>query len=320
MIVDYDIVLNTYYNIRGNIRNKKKVIRFEILLNSNINYLVDSINNNTYKLSKYNIFIIHEKKYRVILSNNIFDKIYNHLVSNLILSKLDKYLINSNTASRVNKGINYSRYLLWKYLIKVKENDFYILKFDIKKYFFNIDHDILLKLLSKYLNVDELLIIKNILDSTNLEYINTKINYFNNKYNLDLPSYSLNKGLSIGSVCSQMLAVFYLNEFDHFIKEKLNCKYYIRYMDDGIIIDNDKERLKKVFNVLKELIKKYKLEFNNKTRIYNSTCGFNFLGINYYVINKRIIKRISKRNKKKIIKKINYNNYKFYKNYLKYIK
>ena len=95
MIVDYDIVLNTYYNIRGNIRNKKKVIRFEILLNSNINYLVDNINNNTYKLSKYNIFIIHEKKYRVILSNNIFDKIYNHLVSNLILSKLGKYLINS---------------------------------------------------------------------------------------------------------------------------------------------------------------------------------------------------------------------------------
>ena len=320
MIVDYDIVLNTYYNIRGNIRNKKKVIRFEILLNSNINYLVDNINNNTYKLSKYNIFIIHEKKYRVILSNNIFDKIYNHLVSNLILSKLDKYLINSNTASRVNKGINYSRYLLLKYLIKVKENDFYILKFDIKKYFFNIDHVILLNLLSKYLNKNELLIIKNILDSTNLEYINTKINYFNNKYNLDLPRYSFNKGLSIGSVCSQMLAVFYLNEFDHFIKEKLNCKYYIRYMDDGIIIDNDKERLKKVFNVLKELIKKYKLEFNNKTRIYNSTYGFNFLGINYYVINKRIIKRISKRNKKKIIKKINYNNYKFYKNYLNYIK
>ena len=185
MIVNYDMVLNTYYNIRGNIRNKKKVIRFEILLNSNINYLVDSINNNTYKLSKYNIFIIHEKKYRVILSNNIFDKIYNHLVSNLILSKLDKYLINSNTASRVNKGINYSRYLLWKYLNKVKNNDFYVLKFDIKKYFFNIDHDILLKLLSKYLNKDELLIIKNILDSTNLEYINNKINYFNNKYSLE---------------------------------------------------------------------------------------------------------------------------------------
>ena len=53
------------------------------------------------------------------------------------------------------------------------------------------------------------MILKNILDSTNLEYINTKINYFNNKYNLDLPRYYFNKGLSIGSVCSQMLAVFY---------------------------------------------------------------------------------------------------------------
>ena len=315
MKVDFNIVLNTYYNIRGNIRNKKKIFYFEILLYSNINYIVNSINNNTYKLSKYNIFFIKEKKYRLILSNNIYDKIYNHLVSNIILSKLDKYLIDSNVASRTNKGVRYARYLLNKYLCNLKRNNqkFYILKFDIKKYFFNIDHDILITKLSKYLNNKELIIIRNIINSINLDYINNKINYINFKYKLDLSLYNYNKGISIESVCSEMLAIFYLNDFDHLIKEKLGCKYYIRYMDDGIILMNNKEKLKKES-------KDYKLEFNNKTKIYNSYEGFSFLGISYYVFNNRIVKRISKRNKKKILKRINNINYKFYKNYFKYIK
>ena len=322
MKVDFNIVLNTYYSIRGNIRNKKKIFYFEILLYSNINYIVNNINNNTYKLSKYNIFFIKEKKYRLILSNNIYDKIYNHLVSNIILSKLDKYLIDSNVASRNNKGVRYARYLLHEYLYKLKRNNkkFYILKFDIKKYFFNIDHDILITKLSKYLDNKELIIIRNIINSTNLDYINNKINYINFKYKLDLPLYNYNKGISIGSVCSQILAIFYLNDFDHLIKEKLGCKYYIRYIDDGIILMDNKEKLKKVFDVLKKEIKDYKLEFNSKTKIYNSYEGFSFLGISYYVFNNKIIKRISKRNKKKILKRINNINYKFYKNYFKYIK
>ena len=117
-----------------------------------------------------------------------------------------------------------------------------------------------------------------------------------------------------------MLAVFYLNDLDHFIKEELGVKYYIRYMDDGIILIDDLDALKRVYDSLKESIKKYKLEFNSKTKIYNSFEGFSFLGINYYIRDNKLIKRISKRNKKKILYKINKNNYKFYKNYFKYIK
>jgi len=146
MQVDYELVYNTYMKIRSNIRNKKSIFYFELLLNSNINYIVNKINNNDYKLSKYNIFFIKEKKYRLILSNNIYDKVYNHLVSDLILSKLDKYLIDSNVASRVGKGTSYGRELLHRYICEIKRSnkEFYILRFDIKKYFFNIDHKILL--------------------------------------------------------------------------------------------------------------------------------------------------------------------------------
>ena len=83
---------------------------------------------------------------------------------------------------------------------------------------------------------------------------------------------------------------------------------------------NDKNKLKDVYDVLKKEIKKYKLEFNSKTKIYDSFEGFNFLDINYSIRNNKLIKRISKRNKKKILNKVNNINYKFYKNYLKYLK
>ena len=320
MKVNFDIVFNTYLKIRSNIRNKKKIFYFELMLYSNINYIVNNINNNNYKLSKFNIFYIKEKKYRLILSNNIYDKIYNQIVNDIIVSKLDKYLIDSNVASRINKGTSYARKLLHRYLCKLKNNKFYILKFDIKKYFFNIDHDILINKLSKYLNRNELDIINNLLKLTNEDYVNKEIININNKNNLDLPLYKLGKGIAIGSVVNQTLAIFYLNDLDHLIKEKLGCKYYIRYQDDGIILMDDKDRLRYVYNILKKEIKNYKLEFNSKTKIYNCYEGFNFLGINYYIKNNKFIKRISKRNKKKIINKINNNNYKFYKNYFKYIK
>ena len=319
MKVDYDDVYNAYMELRHNIKNKRVIFYFELLLESNINYLVREINKG-YKLSKFNIFFIKEKKYRLILSNNIYDKIYNHLVSKLILSKLDKYLIDSNVATRVGRGTSYARKLLHKYLVRLKDKEFYILRFDIKKYFFNINHLVLLNKLSKYLNYNEINIIKDILDCTNQDYINENINLINKKYNLELPIYKKGYGLSIGALTSQMLSIFYLNDLDHLIKEKLGCKYYIRYVDDGIILMESKEELKRVFNILKIEIKKYKLEFNNKTKIYKYSDNFNYLGINYSIRNNRIIKRINKRNRINIINKINYINYKYYKYYLKYFK
>ena len=76
---------------------------------------------------------------------------------------------------------------------------------------------------------------------------------------------------------SQIMAIFYLSKLDHYIKEKLHIKYYIRYMDDGILLSNDKEFLRYcLFEIKKEL---YKLKLNNKTKIINvSKEGIEFLG------------------------------------------
>lgn len=80
---------------------------------------------------------------------------------------------------------------------------------------------------------------------------------------------------------SQALAILYLNELDHYIKEVLKVDFYERYMDDGILICDSKEKLKDYLEKITVIIKKYKLELNNKTKIYNIKEGFEFLGFKY---------------------------------------
>ena len=103
---------------------------------------------------------------------------------------------------------------------------------------------------------------------------------------INIPKYKKGKGLTIGSLSSQILAIYYLNDIDHYIKEKLHCKYYIRYMDDMIIFDVDKEHLKDIKNKIENKLKDIKLELNNKTNIYNLKHGFNFLGYRFILNNK----------------------------------
>lgn len=104
------------------------------------------------------------------MSSKLEDKIINHVVCKKILLPLDKYLIDSNCATRIGRGTRYARYLLDKYLVKIKNSseEFYILRFDFSKYFFNINHIVLLNKLALYLNKEDLNIIKDILNITNI--------------------------------------------------------------------------------------------------------------------------------------------------------
>ena len=290
-ILDVKIIQNTYdKKIKNNTKNKQKLERFEYNYVSNIVYIKNILEKRKYQVGKYNIFIIKEPKIRLIMSQNIIDKIINHIVTEYFLIRpFENTLINENIATRKNKGTSYGIKLLKKYLNKVKFNEFYILKFDIEKYFFNIDHSICKKIIRKKIKDKEVLkLLDEIIDSTDCEYINKTIK--KNKMNeilkhstikneiSDIPFYEKGKGLPIGNMSSQFLAILYLNELDHFIKQELNIKYYIRYMDDGLIIHESKEYLEYCLQEIDKIIKKYKLKFNKKTKIYSYNQGFEFLG------------------------------------------
>lgn len=309
--ITLDNLYNTWLIVKKTCKNKKELYKFSLNLNTNLYNIYNDLLNKKYVFNKYKTFLIFEPKERLVMSQSIRDKIVNHFVTNYYLIPYLKHsLIDSNVATRKNKGSSYARNLLKKYINKLlinNKNEIYCLKLDISKYFYNIDHKILInKLSNKLLDKDVLELLKTIISNTNKEYINNNIMYYNNKYKINIPCYINNKGLSIGAMSSQFLAIFYLNDLDHYIKEKLKCKYYIRYMDDFIILDSDLEKLKEAKEkIVEKLEMEYKLKVNGKkTWINNMKYGFSFLGYTYKVINDKTIIRIKRSNIEKIKKRV----------------
>ena len=289
-------------------------MKFDLHRNINLYNILFDLHYKRYELGLYNIFIINEPKYRLIMSENIRDKVVNHLISSTILIRaLDKKLIYSNVATRVGKGSGLANDLLMKYLsnILLKHRKVYCLKMDVKKYFYNIDHDILKRMLKQDIkDKDALDIVFKVIDSTDEDYVNEEIDRVrykeiervkalnisnkekDKKLNelLSIPLYNKGKGLGIGNMTSQILAVYYLSEVDHFIKEELGVKYYIRYMDDLVILGSNLDFLKFVYEKIKSKVKEYGLTLNKKSGIYSLDRGFSFLGYTYKLSNKIVIR------------------------------
>lgn len=306
-MVKFKELIDIYNEVRVNVRNKDKIIRFERFKMEYLVYIYNILNTDSYKGGYYYLFLIKDPKVRLIMSENIIDKIINHYVARYILyNKLNKYLINNNVATRKNMGLDYGIKLLKKMIERNKKYEkFYFLKLDIYKYFYSIDHNVLKSLLIDKLDSREYNIICNIIDSTNYSYINSYISKYIDKYP-DIILYEKGKGLALGLMTSQFLGIFYLYKLHHYIVHNLHIKDFIVYMDDYILIHHDKKYLEfvrdKIINILNDI---YHLKVNkNKTMIKSNTCGISFLGYNFKVINKKTIIRISNSSKKKLKKKV----------------
>lgn len=345
-INDIDIIIDMYDNVVSkNTKNKQKIEKFNDYYSINIINIKNIINSGNYIPGKYNIFLVREPKIRIIMSQNITDKVINHLIAKyFLIDVFDKTLVDFNIATRLNKGTHYGIKLTKKYLneMKIKYDTFYYLKFDISKYFYNIDHEIVKKLINKKIKDKKVInIINNIIDSTNREYVNNEINNLKNgeierinKLNIseyekeikikeinNISYYKNGKGLPIGNMTSQILAVTYLNELDHYIKEKLKIKYYIRYMDDGILLHNDKEYLKYCLKEIEKILNLYKLKLNpKKTKINNIKTGIDFLGFRFYIKSDKIILKLRNDCKKRFKKKMKKFDYDVYQSYIGHLK
>ena len=332
-MIDYEKIKKIYDKVRITTKNKKEVIRFSLNLNENLMDILTKLYKGKYVFNKYRIFLIREPKYRLIMSECIEDKIVNHLFSNELIKSLEKSLIYTNVATRKNKGskLAYSEFIKAVNKLMYNSKDIYVLKLDISKYFYNINHEILMEMvMEKIKDKKALCLLKEILDTTNKSYVNKEIREVIYKEKervkslniskeekrklcseLDkIPTYREGYGLPIGNMSSQILAVFFLNKVDHFIKEVLGCKYYIRYMDDLVIIDSDYEKLKEYKKIITKEIEKYDLKVNEKSSIFKLRSGVNFLGYNFKVkgkLNIKYRKDTIKRVNKKIINLFLYN-------------
>jgi len=192
-ITDINTIMHIYDNeVKRNTKNKIKVEEFDNYYSLNIKEIKEELMSGDYIPGEYNIFFIREPKLRIIMSQSIKDKVINHLVARyFLINVFEKGLIENNIATRKNKGTHYGLKLFKKYLniMKNKYNNFYILKFDISKYFYNIDHDIVKGLIRNKIKDKKVIsLIDEIIDSTDKEYINKTIIKLN-KNNEDIYLY-----------------------------------------------------------------------------------------------------------------------------------
>ncbi|MDD3187423.1 MAG: reverse transcriptase domain-containing protein [Bacilli bacterium] len=330
-IVDTRKILDIYNRqIKKSTKNKEKIERFEQYLMINIAKIETMLKNKNVSFNKYKIFLIRDPKYRVIMSQSVGDKIINHLVAKyFLLDIFEKILIDENVATRKGKGTTYGINLIKKYIndLKKQKKPIYYLKCDVSKYFYNIDHNTLKKIISKKIKDKSAIeLINKIIDTFSSKYVNKEVNDVCNKEIEYVNSLNImaiekqqkikdlekikatikdKKGIPIGDMTSQAFAIIYLNELDHYIKENLKIKYYVRYMDDLIILNNNKEKLKEDLNKVKEKIEdEYLLELNNKTQIGMLKNGLDCLGFRFILSKDKIYLKVRTKTKKRFKKKV----------------
>ena len=182
-----------------------------------------------------------------------------------------------------NRGIMYGARYVKKILVRDRKNTKYCLKLDIKKFYPNIDQSILKQKFRKILKDKKALAL------------------------LDKIIESVESGVPIGNYTSQWFANFFLQDLDHFIKEQLKVKYYIRYMDDMVLFSRNKKELHKCRIAIEEFLKKEKLTLKENWQLYKTDSRpLDFLGYRFYrgytTLRKSNFLRI-KRRIKKIYKK-----------------
>ena len=290
-----------YKKARKGKTRKSYVLEFESNLIENLLNLKFELENKTYSPKPLENFVLRDPKTRKISKSNFRDRIVHHAICNIIEPIFGKTFIYDSCANRIRKGNLFALKRFDKFKRKVTKNGKtkgifnknqvkgYCLKADIKHYFEEVDHNALLGILERRIKDKKVvwLIGKVIANSPsgNRGGGRTKI-----------------KGMPLGNLTSQFFANVYLNELDKFVKHRLRAKYYIRYVDDFVILHSSKAQLQKwkkeIDNFLRETLK---IELHpDKSRIIPLSKGIDFVGFrNFYYF-----KLLRKRNKKKILFKI----------------
>ncbi len=281
--------------------NKLYVKEFESDLESNITALKTELEALNYRPRKLERFVIHDPRTRVIYASDFRDRVVHHTLCNIIEPIFEKMFIFDSYANRKNKGTHAALERLDRFKRKISQNGRlvksaknnnmtigYFLKADIKHYFDSVDHEILLDIIKKRISDEKVLV----LISKILSNHESKLQ---------------GKGMPIGNLTSQFFANIYLNELDYFVKHELRAKYYIRYVDDFVILHESKEQLEEWKERIKEFLATIKLELHpEKSKIYPIHHGVNLLGFrifyHYKLPYKRNIRRFfSRLNKFSII-------------------
>lgn len=260
ILCNFDNLREAYSLAHQGKTNAADVIEFDKNKFYNLNKLLKKLQNKEWSsIFRYYRFIITEPKERVVDAMLFEGRIVQHVLCDKILRPyFEARLVKENCACRQNKGTDYAVNLVKQGIVKYLKMhpDGWVLKMDVRKYFPSIDRQVLKSMLAKFPDDEIVEMLHFIVDTAPDE-----------------------NGMPIGNQTSQWFALYYLDTIDRIIKEKYRIKVYARYMDDLVIIDESKEKLKRLWAELTEVAQtRLKLQFNSKTQLLPLHKGVSFLG------------------------------------------
>jgi len=292
--IELDELFQAYFACRKNKRNTANAIAFEVDYENNLVKLFEEINSGTYQIGRSIAFIVNKPVTREIFAADFRDRIVHHLVISKLNQLFEKQFIYDSYSCRVGKGTHFGIQRIDKFIRQCSKNytkDCYILKLDLQGFFMSINKNILFAKLEqfiteKYPQTDKELILKlckQIIfnDPTKNCIVKGKRNNWNELPNTKSLFHSKpNCGLPIGNLTSQVFANFYMDTFDHYIKHDLGIRYYGRYVDDFVIVHNDKEYLKNLIPKLSEFLQSELQATIHPKKIYlqHYSKGVKFIG------------------------------------------
>ncbi|MBU1684613.1 RNA-directed DNA polymerase [Patescibacteria group bacterium] len=301
-------VYQAYKDCRKYKTNTLNALKFEQNLLENLWDLVYDLQNRSYKIGTSICFLTHSPKLREVFAADFRDRVVHHLLINAIEPYYEKRFINDIYNNRKGKGIHQAVKRAQKFMHKTSKG--YYLQLDIKGFFYNLDKNILFKML-----FDDVQRCNKLHPTDNktsqsvgchfnapfnrhdkeILYLANRIIYHDptRNYNFKgdqsklklLPEHKTlfklpkHKGLPIGNLTSQFFGNVYMNRFDNFLKRELKVKHYLRYVDDFVLFDHSKERLEKRLLQIRGYLKEnLALNLREDVKLKPHSSGLDFLG------------------------------------------
>lgn len=285
-VTNFDNLYKAFRRSRKGQSYKKASQRFESRCIEGILMLQALLKSGQYRVSPYHVFTVNKPKQRVIMACQFKDKVVQHSIcDNVITPKLEQILIDDSYGSRKGKGLKAARKRIKENINKMYSKygtQFYVLKCDVSKYFYTINHKILIDIIERYFN-----------DCTEIVELCKK--FVNSTEGC---------GIALGNQINQCFANLYLSDIDKMIINRLRASAYGRYMDDFYILSPDKRYLKYCKTKIEEWINKRELKLNPKTQISPMRRGIAWLGFNYKInSNGSITARVNNKKKRDAIRK-----------------
>jgi retron-type reverse transcriptase len=283
LIANFDSLHAAYLKARRGKRFETETLHFGANLEQELLDLLNELEISAYRTGNYRTFYIREPKLRQVAALPFRDRVVQHALVAAIEPSCEREFIYDSYACRVGKGTHTGANRLSDFLRRAhrKWQATYILKADISQYFPSIDHKILLSILHKRFACPRTLyLIEDIIHSWNGE---------------------TGRGLPIGNLTSQLFANLYLNELDRFIKQELCWKFYLRYMDDFILLGSNKSEVNQARYMIGIFLDEYlHLRLNHHTAVFSEAQGIDFLGYRIWRTHRLLRKSSITRMKRKL--------------------